>query len=60
MSKTLLRIGLVVVALAAVILGLNLMNVRNDIALLAGGVATVGGLVLGGRLLWGFYKGVEK
>ncbi|MEQ1708065.1 MAG: hypothetical protein ABL864_07025 [Terricaulis sp.] len=61
MDKTVLfRIGLIVVALAVITIGLNLMNVRDDFAVLAGAVATIGGFVLAATQLWGFYKGIEK
>jgi hypothetical protein len=56
----LVRIGLLVAALAAIILGLNLMNVRNDFAFFAGGAAMIGGGALGGLQLWKFFKGIEK
>ncbi len=61
MSKeVIVRIGLIVVALAAIVIGLNLMNVRDNFALLAGVVATIGGFVLAATQLWAFYKGIEK
>jgi hypothetical protein len=61
MNRTaLVRIGLIVVAIGAITLGLNLMNVRDNAVLLAGAVVTIGGFVLGGIQLWGFYKGIEK
>lgn len=61
MSRTaLIRIGLIVVALCAIALGLNLMNVRNDLAVVAGFIATSGGFVLGGLQVWNFFKGIER
>jgi hypothetical protein len=50
------RLGLIAIALAAIVLGLNLMNVRNDVALLAGALATLGGFGLGGWQVWNLVK----
>lgn len=59
-QRSMLRLGLIVIALAAITLGLNLMNVRNDFALLAGAIASLGGMALGGVQLWSIYKDIEK
>jgi hypothetical protein len=56
----LVRAGLLVAALVAIVVGLNLMNVRDNLTFLAGVVATIGGFLLGGVQLWALFKGMKQ
>jgi hypothetical protein len=60
MKIALVRFGLIVVALAAITLGLNLMNVRDNLVVFAGFVAMIGGLALGGWQVRNILKGIQR
>ena len=60
MKTALIRFGLILVALAAITLGLNLMNIRDDLVVSAGFISLIGGLVLGGLQVRNILKGIER
>lgn len=60
MNAALFRLVLIFAALALITLGLNLMNVRDNLVVLAGFVAVLVGFGLGGVQVWRFIEGMRK
>jgi hypothetical protein len=60
MTAALIRLVLIFTALALIVLGLNLMNVRDNLVVLVGFIALMGGFVLAGVQVWRFFQGIKK